>query len=78
MASAMLEKSIPIVKAAQIKEQIKEKNNVDISNQKIRKILKNEMGLRYRRVKKVPIQANSERCLILRQQYALKMIGLLE
>ena len=78
MAAAMLEKSIPIVKAAQIKEQIKEQNNVDISNQKIRKILKNEMGLRYRRVKKVPIQANSERCLILRQQYALKMIGLLE
>ena len=43
MAAAMLEKSIPIVKAAQIKEQIKEQNNVDISNQKIRKILKNEM-----------------------------------
>ena len=51
----MLEKSIPIVKAAQIKEQLKEKNNVDISKQKICKILKNEMGLRYRRAKKVPI-----------------------
>ena len=31
MASTMLEKSIPIVKAAQIKEQLKEKNNVEIS-----------------------------------------------
>ena len=32
----------------------------------------------YRQARSVPIQANSERCLVLRQQYALKMLPLLE
>ena len=27
--------------------------------------------------KKIPVQCNSERCLVLRQQYALKMLGLM-
>ena len=35
------------------------------------------MNLRYRRIKKVPIQANSERCLVLRQQYSLKILEFL-
>ena len=32
----------------------------------------------YRRARKVPIQGNSERCLVLRQQYAKVMLGELE
>ena len=32
----------------------------------------------YRKAATVPVQANSERCLILRQQYAIKMLPLLE
>ena len=32
----------------------------------------------YRMARPVTIQANSERCLVLRQQYALKMLPLLE
>ena len=55
LASTMLEKSIPIVKAAQVKEQLKEKHDIEISNPKVCQTLKHEMGLRYRRVKKVPI-----------------------
>ena len=31
----------------------------------------------YRHIKKIPVQANSEDRLVLRQQYALKMIELL-
>ena len=41
-------------------------------------MLKKEMGLGYRKVKKVPRQGNSQRCLVLRQQYALKMLELLD
>ena len=44
----------------------------------VRRVLKRDLGLRYRLVRKVPIQANSERCLVLRQQYALKMIELMQ
>ena len=36
------------------------------------------MRLGYRKASGVPIQANSERCLVLRQQYAIKMIELLQ
>ena len=36
------------------------------------------MRLGYRLAKTVPIQSNSERCLVLRQQYALLMLPLLE
>ena len=41
-------------------------------------VLKKTMGLSYRRVRKVPVQANSERCLVLRQQYALVMLSILD
>ena len=40
-------------------------------------MLRDDLGLGYRIAKKVPIQANSERCLVLRQQYALRMLTLL-
>ena len=33
-----------------------------------------EMNLVYRQVKKVHPQANSQRCLVLRQQYAITLI----
>ena len=32
----------------------------------------------YRLAKSIPVQANNERCLVLRQQYALRMLPLLE
>ena len=39
--------------------------------------MKELMGLSFRRVRKVPVQANLDRCLVLRQQYALTMLSLL-
>ena len=35
------------------------------------------MGMSYRKVRKLPVQVNLPRCVILRQQYALEMIALL-
>ena len=40
--------------------------------------MRDELGLRYRVAKKVPVQANQERCLVLRQQYAMEMLPLLQ
>ena len=40
--------------------------------------LKEELGLRYRKTKKIPLQANSQRCKVLRQQYALTLLSLLD
>ena len=39
--------------------------------------MRDELGLGYRLVRKVPVQSNSERCLVVRQQYALAMLRLL-
>ena len=40
--------------------------------------MKDELGLGYRMAKKVPVQANEMRCLVLRQQYAIAMLSLLQ
>ena len=44
----------------------------------IRQVMRKEMGLGYRMAKTVPLQCNLQRCLVLRQQFALKMLPLLE
>ena len=39
--------------------------------------MKKGLGLRYRKIRRQPIQTNSERCLVQRQQYALRMLDVL-
>lgn len=41
-------------------------------------MLKKDMRMGYRMARNVVVQANSERCLVLRQQYAQRMLPLLE
>lgn len=38
-------------------------------------MLRHEVGARYKRVKKIPFLGNTDRCLILRQKYAMFMIS---
>ena len=66
LASDNLAKSRPIWKADIIQKAIEEKHDEKVSISNICKILHTELGLGYRRIRKVAIQANSERCLILR------------
>ena len=40
--------------------------------------MKDELAMGYRMARAVPSQSNEERCLLLRQQYALEMIPLLQ
>ena len=39
--------------------------------------MKEELHFSYRRAKKIPMQANLQRCKVLRQQYALSLLSLL-
>ncbi len=50
---------------------------LEVKVRQVKAVLKGELGLGYRMAKKVPVQSNTERCLVLRQQYALKMLPLL-
>ena len=40
--------------------------------------MRKEMHLGYRHIRVQPVQVNTQRCLVLRQQYAFKMLPLLE
>ena len=40
-------------------------------------MLKEDLGLSYRMTKKITMYCNMERCLVLRQQYALKMLAMM-
>ena len=66
LASDNLAKNRPIWKADIIQKSIEEEHDDKISTSNICKILHKELGLGYRKIRKVAIQANSERCLILR------------
>ena len=36
------------------------------------------MGLKYKKIKKIPFHGNSEKNLVLRQQFAMKLLELLQ
>ena len=51
---------------------------LEVNEATVRRVMRKDLRLGYRLAKQVPIQCNSERCLVLRQQYATKMLPLLE
>jgi len=63
----MLQNSVPIVKAELVVEQAKKQEDLEVTAEQVKAIMKDELGLVYRMTKKVPVQANHKRCLILRQ-----------
>ncbi len=73
----MLKGSVPIQNADTIVIRVNEHTDLEVKHDEVRSVLRKDLGLGYRIAKKVPIQSNTERCLVLRQQYALKMLPLL-
>ena len=45
-----------------------------VTNQQVRKIFREELGMKYKRIKKIPFQGNSEQNLVLRQQFGMELI----
>ena len=56
-----------IASVDQVVKLMKEHQDEDVTHVELRRIMKKELGYSYRQVKKVPVQSNSVRCLILRQ-----------
>ena len=77
MTADLLEKGTSITNSRMIQLEVKARYQVKLSIADIKKFMKKDLGLSYRKVKKVAVQANSERCLVLRQQYAVTMLPLL-
>ena len=53
------------------------KYNLKITDGFVKNVFKRHMLMRYKKVKLIPIHANSQKSLVLRQQFALVMLDLL-
>ena len=57
-------------KASQVKEQVKKDYGITVSSTYVASVLRNALSMRYKRVKRVAIQANSEASLVKRKACA--------
>ena len=62
----MQKDGMAIYSAKVVQKRIKEETNIEISEKKIRKVLKKECKLSFVKSKKLNVQANSDRALVLR------------
>ena len=67
MAEELLANSIPIKSADSIVVRVNESTDLKVKHSEVRSVLRKDLGLDYRIARKIPIQSNSERCLVLRQ-----------
>ena len=64
----MLENSVSIVNAEMVVKQVRRKEDIEVTIKQVKTItMTDELGLGYRLARKVPVQANEARCLVLRQ-----------
>jgi len=47
-----------------------------VSEQLVRSVMKEELGMRYRKIKTVSLHSNSEKNLVLRQRWAIEFLNL--
>ena len=55
-----------------------EEANIDLPVAQVRKMLRENLNMRYRVLKKVEYRGNSERCMVTRMLYAKQMLDLLD
>ena len=53
-------------------------STVPVTTARVQAVFKQQLGLSYRRTRTVAPHCNSQRCLVLQQQYALTMLPLLQ
>ena len=74
----ILKKNKDMHKSDEVKALSKAEYGQESSNYQICKVFRNELGLKYKMSKKITFQGNSERNLVLRQQFAIEMLKLLD
>jgi hypothetical protein len=66
-----------INKASVVTHQVNEEHGLQLKDHFIKRIFKEKMGLKYKRVKHIAFQGNNPKNLILRQLFAKKMLEVL-
>ena len=61
-----------------IRTKVKEADDLEVGRKLAAAVMRKDLGLSYVMAKKLHPAANSARCLVLRQQYAMKMLELLQ
>ena len=77
-ADKMLKANKPIFRAQQVQVKVQKELELEVGLRFVQKVMRKDLSMGYRLAKSVPIQCNLERCLVLRQQYALQMLPRLE
>lgn len=61
-----------------VARKVETEHNFRPTNRFVCKVFRNDLGMKYKKVKKIAFQGNSERSLVLRQQFSIKLLELLE
>ena len=69
--------NVVIDSVASIKKALSYGMNIEAKLSLIRSVMKEDLGMKYKRIKSISNQGNSPRNLVLRQQFSLKYINLL-
>ena len=65
-AEKLLNSGVPIANAGMIAAMVNRDTDLKVKDSEVRSVLRYDLGLGYRATRTVPIQSNSERCLVLR------------
>ena len=68
----------PITSYKDVAEQVSEQSGLPISKWRVRKVIKEDLNMSYRPVTYRVAQTHTVRCMVLWQQYAMKMVSVLE
>ena len=67
-----------IQRAEDIMQQFEESSGIKVKLHRVRQVMRDLLNLRYNKIVKLPVQGNSERCLVQRQQCALEFLELIQ
>ena len=73
----MQEEGLTLSKSEDICLRVREEEFLEVSEKLVREVMRKDLRLSFVKTKKLNTQANSDKSLVLRQQYALKMMRLL-
>ena len=73
----MITNNVVIDSAEQVTGKLNRKLPHDYKRHQVRRIMKDDMGMRYRRIQVVALHTNSEKNRILRQRFAIELVTLL-
>ena len=76
--TSMLAANKQITSAQLVRAAVRRNDGYEVGLDLVKDVMKKDLRMGYRRARTVTVQANSERCLVLRQQFALRLLPLLE